>query len=329
MGKDRLLWADALKGWLILLVILGHAIQTTIGDDCFHNHLWNIIYSFHMPAFMAVSGYFAFRQSTSINIVNHIKRRSMQLLIPYIIWSIFAFLRYETRTFDKFFDIIMDPDAYYWFLYVLFWISVLFSAAQWVARRINADEIVVIILVSIILMAVMVIFECRIMGFQFIAYYFLFYSAGYAIHRYSSFFRLSNILVIFLSCVWVFMAWNWNMHELPSWLSSIQLIPTTFLQYVFRGVTAIIAIVLILTLSPKVFKNGGGRLIQKLGELSLGIYIVHLILMGPFVRYIQGNYNIPNNSCIFLSFSYSLLSIGIVYLLSKNKISAKYLLGKL
>lgn len=27
----------------------------------FHNHLWNMIYSFHMPAFMTVSGYFAYR----------------------------------------------------------------------------------------------------------------------------------------------------------------------------------------------------------------------------------------------------------------------------
>lgn len=59
--KPRLLWADSLKGWLMLLVILGHAIQTVMPEACFHDHLWNIIYSFHMPAFMAVSGYFAYR----------------------------------------------------------------------------------------------------------------------------------------------------------------------------------------------------------------------------------------------------------------------------
>ena len=61
MAHPRLLWADALKGWLIVLVVLGHAIQNTLGDSCATNHLWNIIYSFHMPAFMAVSGYVALR----------------------------------------------------------------------------------------------------------------------------------------------------------------------------------------------------------------------------------------------------------------------------
>lgn len=59
--NPRLFWADSLKGWLMLLVILGHAIQTVIPEACYQNHIWNLIYSFHMPAFMAVSGYFAYR----------------------------------------------------------------------------------------------------------------------------------------------------------------------------------------------------------------------------------------------------------------------------
>ena len=58
--NKRLLWADSLKGVLILLVILGHAIQRVLVDECFSNHIWNIIYSFHMPAFMAISGYLTY-----------------------------------------------------------------------------------------------------------------------------------------------------------------------------------------------------------------------------------------------------------------------------
>lgn len=50
--KKRLIWIDSLKGWLMILVVLGHAIQSSLGDACFQNHLWNLIYSFHMPAFM-------------------------------------------------------------------------------------------------------------------------------------------------------------------------------------------------------------------------------------------------------------------------------------
>ncbi len=57
----RLIWADCLKGILIVLVVMGHAIQETLKNGCFDNHLWNYIYSFHMAAFMAVSGFLSYR----------------------------------------------------------------------------------------------------------------------------------------------------------------------------------------------------------------------------------------------------------------------------
>lgn len=63
MLSFRFIWADSLKGWLMLLVILGHAIQSVLGGDCDSNHLWNLIYSFHMPAFMAISGWLAYRSA--------------------------------------------------------------------------------------------------------------------------------------------------------------------------------------------------------------------------------------------------------------------------
>ena len=80
----RLIWIDRLKGLLIILVVLGHAIQEVLGGKCFDNHLWNIIYSFHMPAFMAVSGYLNFRPREDGNIrFQIIHRRFRQLIIPF------------------------------------------------------------------------------------------------------------------------------------------------------------------------------------------------------------------------------------------------------
>lgn len=61
MANERLIWADSLKGYLMILVILGHAIQSVLVDNFSTNHVWNIIYSFHMPAFMAVSGWVTYR----------------------------------------------------------------------------------------------------------------------------------------------------------------------------------------------------------------------------------------------------------------------------
>lgn len=57
----RLVWADSLKGILIILVVLGHAIPNTLEGDWFNNHLLNYICSFHMAAFMAISGFLSYR----------------------------------------------------------------------------------------------------------------------------------------------------------------------------------------------------------------------------------------------------------------------------
>lgn len=62
MSAKRLIWVDSLKGWLMLLVVLGHAIQYVMMEgECEMNYLWNVIYSFHMPAFMALSGFVNYR----------------------------------------------------------------------------------------------------------------------------------------------------------------------------------------------------------------------------------------------------------------------------
>lgn len=59
--KERIIWIDSLKGWLILIVIFGHAIQYCFSCGYETNYWWNLIYSFHMPAFMAASGFVNYR----------------------------------------------------------------------------------------------------------------------------------------------------------------------------------------------------------------------------------------------------------------------------
>ena len=59
---------DTLKGFLILLVILGHLI----GSLKFSwPGVWNLIYTFHIPLFVLILGYFSKRDI--INVKNIIK----------------------------------------------------------------------------------------------------------------------------------------------------------------------------------------------------------------------------------------------------------------
>jgi fucose 4-O-acetylase-like acetyltransferase len=59
MAKQRIAYIDFLKGFTILLVILGHCIEFN-DTDYWNNIVFRYIYSFHMPLFMFLSGYVSY-----------------------------------------------------------------------------------------------------------------------------------------------------------------------------------------------------------------------------------------------------------------------------
>ena len=61
-NSQRIAYIDALKGFAILCVVLGHIATGNLRDpftQTIYFYLYNIIYSFHMPAFIFLSGYFS------------------------------------------------------------------------------------------------------------------------------------------------------------------------------------------------------------------------------------------------------------------------------
>ena len=59
MSTERSYHFDNIKFFLILLVMLGHAIEPLINQSTWLKSLYMSIYLFHMPAFIFVSGYFS------------------------------------------------------------------------------------------------------------------------------------------------------------------------------------------------------------------------------------------------------------------------------
>lgn len=85
--KQRILFIDNLKCFAIFCVVLGHALQYTSGKYLEDNFVFNFIYTFHMPLFMMMSGYF-FRTSLNLGLWSFVEKKTMQLLLPAICWSI-------------------------------------------------------------------------------------------------------------------------------------------------------------------------------------------------------------------------------------------------
>ncbi|UKK54781.1 acyltransferase family protein [Prevotella sp. E2-28] len=253
----RLIWADSLRGILIVLVVLGHAIQAQLGDDCFNDHLWNYIYSFHMAAFMAVSGWLSCRVGSQMNRsgggrLTTVYRRIQQLLIPLFLWSVLKFITLKVSPSNEVFN-VFHPDPYYWFLWALFCIQTFFIIGDWLSEFIKLKQYVAIASVWVLLVLLMLVLNVRILGFQYIAYYFAFYIIGYYLHKYESLLIKNKVFLLLLMLVWPVLAWFWDMHELP-----LSILPLTggLLQYAYRFVTALLAVYVLINATPMLLDSG-------------------------------------------------------------------------
>lgn len=115
--KPRLDYIDAMRGFAIFLVVFAHVIAWSYTDfDSFmqsasDSWLFRLIYSFHMPLFFFVSGYLGYRSISSRSVMDVIKRRTWQILLPYVAATVFV-------TF------VLGQEMNYWYLIALYWMNI-------------------------------------------------------------------------------------------------------------------------------------------------------------------------------------------------------------
>lgn len=91
-NSARIEYVDALKGFAIFTVIWGHSIEyLKNGYDCFQDPIFEFIYSFHMPLFFMISGFF-FRSSLKLKLKEFLLNKSVQLILPIVVWAVLFFL---------------------------------------------------------------------------------------------------------------------------------------------------------------------------------------------------------------------------------------------
>lgn len=124
---QRNAFLDFAKGILITLVTIGHAVQYVIyrGVDFWDDPLFKSIYMFHMPAFMAISGYLSYaslQKATRLPVF--LSRKSLSYLVPIVSWAIIfqvsAFVFADQATLpDLALEIGRESVRSQWFLWAL------------------------------------------------------------------------------------------------------------------------------------------------------------------------------------------------------------------
>ncbi|MCL6573332.1 MAG: acyltransferase family protein [Bacillus sp. (in: Bacteria)] len=129
--KTRDAYYDNAKFLLVFFVVFGHLLQSYIHEDKYIYTLYTTIYTFHMPAFILISGFFA----KGFQKKGYLKNIAKKLILPYLIfqgiYSLFYFFLNEQKVIDL---NPLNPQWSLWFLISLFcWNVMLFLFTKWKA----------------------------------------------------------------------------------------------------------------------------------------------------------------------------------------------------
>lgn len=205
-GRD--IGVDALRGFSILLVVLGHAIAnaenllpfmtSNLGSVTAPTYnlkylLSNFLYTFHMPLFFLIGGYVLFGKRIRI------RDRALRLLVPFLAWIPVYFLvnRYIHHWPAGFLTVLKDnvlhPAIGLWFLPTLFLCSLLLIPVRYLENRQawmgEVSLAVIFVVVNMIPAEIHLahnFLNLNALGVMQVKYFFAFFAVGYVAHKHRS-----------------------------------------------------------------------------------------------------------------------------------------------
>ena len=296
---------DIAKGLAIILVIIGHVVQGS--SENFDDLLWfRVIYSFHMPLFVFLSGAVAAIafQPDSVHVgvkaaleqaKTKIAKAVVRLLLPFFAWCVINQLIYHhsDSVISALILAFRRPDTALWFLLAIFYCIVLaalfnifFSVINKLSKRggfkgvtrLICDGRVQIVLMILIWWAIRE-HTPRGAGISLIRPYFIYYLLGIGFYKYL-YLKLST---------WKYLpAWIIFIALVPFWsrtdnnnIDEVTLIPLE-LTYFYAGLVALSGSFLILGMAKWISETDIKPIKSFLilcGQMSLGIYAIHYFFL--------------------------------------------------
>lgn len=123
---------DFIKGVIIFLVIWGHMLQKTnqsmVYDSIWDNPIYKVIYAFHMPLFMSISGYLTFHSLKRRPGREFIKHRLLPMIQTVIAWGTIHLINLLCiGQIGGLSDIINSYTDGFWFIWAIIHCSILIT----------------------------------------------------------------------------------------------------------------------------------------------------------------------------------------------------------
>lgn len=312
---------DAIKGFAIILVIMGHILAFSNQNS---NIPIQIIYSFHMQLFFFISGFLVFNHFGP-TLITWIKKKFIQLIVPYGIFTLFYFfiLFYPTvkniNYIDAFFKYTVGNSA--WFLPVLFESFVILAICIEGEKIIKKYSYLIFFIIVLVLIPVLHLDSMNIV--HQIVVYSPFVILGYLSCNFKD--QLTTkILLIEIAGSGLFIVLSFLKYGLriPKFTSNLESLYYGYLLALTGIILSWVAVKFIIKLNtslPFVI----------CGVFSLEIYLIHLVYINYFLfkqwpLWIGSGIEATITGTIILLF----LSLGTAILLSWNRKLSTVLFGR-
>lgn len=318
---------DFAKGGLILLVLFGHFIQYYVyhGSQLFwDDYIFKLIYIFHMPLFMAISGYIAALKLSDKSIFEVLVEKTYQLFIPILfwctLWSLFVVLIKARSPFEFIALVPQQVFSSYWFL----WAIIFSYLTVRMLYKIPGNTLIYIAVSAIVVLLVPIYQTTPAL----IKYTYFFFCAGYIVNRLNIHVALNKkyIAMLIIGMIYIYSIWNrntyiYNNNLYPENLSSIKEIVIMLSGGI---VFSIAAIYMFIYISIK-FRNTKlwATITNDIGSKTLQIYLVQELLfriMGGANFITFNNYFVKMIIGIALSFILAILIVMLVRISSSVRV---------
>lgn len=322
---ERIEWIDYMKGFAILIVVMGHISQSLLRTYQFSN----LILVFEMPLFFTLAGVLADKTSHRPFWLN-LKKKFFSLIVPLIVVGSFNSL--VTKHFHYF--LFAEIHNGYWFLLSLFWCWMLFLPISKLTMKLKSyihKPILGEIIEFIILLLPFFIYNKyagyistdinNLLSLPYTFTYYRFFVVGYFIGKFWDKHILNDkwgggiILIVFSFVIIKFF--------LPE---SLQLIPIIITQLVLST-----GLMYVLYKYCQVTNNKIKKMLLQFGRGSLAIYILHFFIKPyaniSFASEFSEFWVILITLFTAILVCYSCLIIAIP--IEHNKLLRKYVLGKI
>ena len=340
-AKFRDQFLDIAKGLAIILVVVGHVLQGSA--ERFDDLFWfRVIYSFHMPMFVFLSGAVAAivfvpeKIQDGIGAAIHqaqlkISKAAIRLLLPFVAWCIINQLIFQQSesVWTALILAFRRPDTALWFLLAIFYCTTLFSLATvlfagifQLLKKMNSESLKDLVADGRVQIALLIFLwwglrehTPRGAGLSLLRPYFIYYLLGIGFYKYL-FPRMEIWKYLLMGAIFIALIPFWD-RVAPNNFSNnqiITLIPEQVI-YFYAGIVAICGTFLMLSVAKRISTSKPGPIKKFLvlcGQLSLGIYALHYFFL-PFSPKV---------------FAPLVISVVIAYAINKTPILRTVLLGE-